>query len=172
MVPPSVVPAAIGSSGLPAPAGVTAPRAAPPVRIRIPAIGVDSSLQQLEARSDGTIEVPSDPGRAGWYNRGPVPGEVGPAIILGHLDSHSGPAIFYRLASLHAGDAVLIGRQEGSDLSFRVQRVATFPVDGFPTDQVYGPTPDPQLRLITCGGTFSLSRRQYLENVVAFAGLG
>jgi hypothetical protein len=172
LVPPSVVPANFGSSGLPAPAGVTTSRAAPPVRLRIPAIGVDSSLQELDVGPDGTIDVPSDASRPGWYSRGPVPGETGPAVILGHLDSYSGPAVFYRLSSLHPGDAVLVGTQDGSEWSFSVQRVATFSADAFPTSQVYGATPDPELRLITCGGTYSLSRRQYLANVVAFASLG
>jgi Sortase domain len=170
-VAPSVVPADVGSSGLPSPVGATAPRASPPVQIRIPAIGVDSSLVQLDARPDGTLEVPSDFNAPGWYKRGPAPGELGPAIILGHLDSYTGPAVFWRLSSLHPGDAARIRRQDGSELDFRIQRLSTFSTGAFPTNEVYGPTAGPELRLITCGGDYSLTRRQYLANVVAFASL-
>ena len=171
LVPPSVVPNNFGSSGLPAPGGVTASRASPPVRLRIPAIGVDSSLLQLDARPDGTIEVPSDFDKPGWYSRGPAPGENGPAVVLGHLDSYTGPAVFYRLSSLHAGDTVTVNRADGSELAFKVQRLASYPTDNFPTSEVYGATPAPELRLITCGGNFSVTRHQYLANVVAFAAL-
>jgi hypothetical protein len=171
VVAPSVVPADTGSSGLPAPAGATVARGSPPVRLRLPPIGVDSSLVRLDSKPDGTLEVPSDFDKPGWYMRGPAPGEAGPAIILGHLDSYTGPAVFWRLSSLHPGDPVEVRREDGSELAFRIYRVATFSTDAFPTTDVYGPTPGPELRLITCGGTFSLSRRQYLGNVVAFASL-
>jgi hypothetical protein len=171
LVPPTVRPLDGGSSGLPAPSGVTASRAAPPTRIRIPAIGVDAGMVQLDERPDGTIQVPSDWNTPGWYARGPAPGEAGPAVILGHLDSFTGPAVFWRLSSLHSGDAVEIERQDGSRLTFSVRRTATFGVDSFPTSEVYGPSSGPELRLITCGGDYSLSRHQYLSNVVAFAAL-
>ena len=144
----------------------------PPVRIRIPRIGVDSTLARLGLNPDGTVQVPPDFHQAGWYTKGPAPGDLGPAVILGHLDSATGPAVFARLSSLRAGDEVLITREDGSQLRFVVERVLSFPVDTFPTDQVYGVTPDPALRLITCGGTYSLARGRYLSNVVAFAHLG
>jgi sortase (surface protein transpeptidase) len=140
-----------------------------PVRLRIPAIHVDAGVGQLGLKPDGTIEVPADPGQAGWYAKGPAPGEPGPAVILGHLDWYTGPAVFYRLAALRPGDQVVVGRQDGSEVKFTVQRVATFPVDHFPTQDVYGITTDPALRLITCGGTFSVAQGRYLSNVVAFA---
>jgi Sortase domain len=171
LVPPTVRPLEVGSSGLLAPSGVTASRAPSPTRLRIPAIGVDASLVQLDRKPDGTIEVPDDSSRPGWYSRGPAPGEKGPAVILGHLDSYTGPAVFWHLSSLRPGDMVMVGRQDGSEVSFTVQRLATFPTDGFPTDEVYGGASGPELRLITCGGNFSLARRQYLSNVVAFASL-
>lgn len=170
-VAPSVVPADVGSSGLPAPASALAPRASSPVRLLIPAIGVDSSLVQVDAKADATIEVPSDFDKPGWYRRGPAPGEPGPAIILGHLDSYTGPAVFWRLSALRPGDSVRVARADGSQLAFKVQRIASFSTSAFPTDEVYGPTPGPELRLITCGGTFSVSRLQYLANVVVFASL-
>jgi hypothetical protein len=169
LVPPTVQPLDSGSSGLPAPSGVTASRAAPPARLRIPAIGVDSTLGQLDKKADGTMDVPSDFNQPGWYTRGPAPGEKGPAVILGHLDSYTGPAVFWRLSSLHAGDVVEVDRADGSKATFKVTRTASFSVDSFPTADVYGPTAGPELRLITCGGSYSLARRQYLSNVVAFA---
>jgi hypothetical protein len=92
-------------------------------------------------------------------------------VILGHLDSFTGPAVFWRLASLQRGDAVQVDRQDGSHLDFSIRRTATFAVDSFPTKEVYGATAGPELRLITCGGDYSSSRRQYLSNVVAFAAL-
>lgn len=171
LVPPTVRPLDGSSSGLPAPSGVTASRAAPPTRIRIPAIGVDAGMVDLDERPDGTIQVPSDWNTPGWYARGPAPGDAGPAVILGHLDSFTGPAIFWRLSSLHPGDTVQIERQDGSRLTFSVRRTATFAVDSFPTAEVYGPTSGPELRLITCGGDYSANRHQYLSNVVAFASL-
>lgn len=171
LVPPTVRPLDGSSSGLPAPSGVTASRAAPPTRIRIPAIGVDAGMVQLDQRPDGTIEVPADWDTPGWYARGPSPGELGPAVILGHLDSFTGPAVFWRLSSLKPGDSVEIQRQDGAHLNFSIRRTATFSVDSFPTAEVYGPSSSPELRLITCGGNYSSSRHEYLSNVVAFASL-
>jgi hypothetical protein len=153
-------PGAGGGSGAPA-----------PVRLRIPAIGVDSGLARLGLNADGTIQVPPDSGQAGWYAGGPAPGQAGPAVILGHLDSYTGPAVFYRLSGLRPGDGVRVSRDDGSELRFVVQRVATFPVEAFPTDQVYGVTGEPALRLITCAGTFDVAQRRYQSNVVVFAAL-
>ena len=114
-------------------------------------------------------EMFADPGEVGWYTNGPAPGEQGPAVILGHLDSVTGPAVFYRLSSLRPGSAIVVSRDDGSRATFVVQRVASFPVDSFPTAEVYGATTDPELRLITCGGQYSLAQRRYLQNVVVFA---
>ncbi len=155
----------------PAPPSYAGPGAPAPVRLRIPSIHVDATVTRLGLNSDGTIQVPSDPGQAGWYASGPAPGEEGPAVILGHVDWYTGPAVFYRLSSLRAGSQVEVTRDDGSMLTFSVQRVATFPVDDFPTDQVYGATTDSELRLITCGGAFSVTQRRYLSNVVVFAAL-
>jgi len=157
-----------GPPGPPAPAQ---PHSAPPVRLRIPSIGVDTSVGRLDLNPDGTIQVPADFGQAGWYDRGPAPGEAGPAVVLGHLDSYTGPAVFARLGSLRAGAEVVVLREDGSELRFLVDSVASFSSDSFPTDQVYGATPGPALRLITCGGTFSVARGRYNQNVVAFATL-
>ena len=155
--------------GPPGPRSAYVPHQSPPVRLRIPAIGVDSSLSRLGLNGDGTIEVPHDFNQPGWYEKGPAPGDEGPAVILGHLDSYTGPAVFARLSQLQAGSEVLVDRVDGSRVRFLVDRVATFPSDAFPTDEVYGATTRATLRLITCGGRFNAGRGRYSDNVVAFA---
>ena len=167
---PTIRPA-LDINGPPGPPPAVPSRGSPPVRLRIPALGVDSSLASLGLNSDGSIEVPADFNQAGWDDKGPAPGEVGPAVVLGHLDSYTGPAVFARLASLKPGAEILIIRQDGMQLRFVVERVASFSTDAFPTDQVYGVTSGPALRLITCGGNFNVGRGRYSANVVAFATL-
>jgi hypothetical protein len=140
----------------------------PPSRVRIPAIQVDSPLEDLTLDSAGALRAPVDFARAGWYAQGSAPGDVGPAVIAGHVDSHSGPAVFFRLYQLHADDLIQV--QRGARwVIFRVVATARYPKDRFPTADVYGPTPDAQLRLITCGGVFNKTRRSYVDNVVVYA---
>jgi LPXTG-site transpeptidase (sortase) family protein len=112
---------------------------------------------------------PTDFAQAGWFAAGPVPGDVGPAVIAGHVDSRTGPAVFFRLEELSPGDTVLVTRSDGRDVEFRVTEVARYPKDDFATEEVYGPTTGAELRLITCGGTFDPSRRSYEDNVVVYA---
>jgi LPXTG-site transpeptidase (sortase) family protein len=112
---------------------------------------------------------PEDFARAGWFTRGPVPGETGPAVIAGHVDSADGPAVFFRLAELEDGDDVLVDRADGTTVRFTVTSVDRYPKDEFPTEQVYGPTPRAELRLITCGGEFDADARSYRDNVVVSA---
>lgn len=157
------------SGAPPAPDISSAGTASPPTRLAIPTLRVDTAVVRLGLNPDSTIEVPSDPNQVGWYANGPAPGEQGPAVILGHLDSVTGPAVFFHLSSLRAGSQVLVSRADGSTATFVVQRVASFRVDSFPTEQVYGLTTDPELRLITCGGQYSFAQRRYLSNVVVFA---
>ena len=147
----------------------TARAVADPVRVRVPGIGVDSPLELLGIDGTGALETPADYGLAGWFDRGPAPGDVGPAVLAGHVDSSEGPAVFWRLRELTAGDEVLVDRADGTTARFVVTRVERHPKDAFPTDAVYGPTPDAQLRLITCGGEFDRSVRSYRDNVVVFA---
>jgi Sortase domain len=146
-------------------------RPGPPVRIRIPAIGVDSRLQRLGLEPDGTLQAPTDWGTAGWYAGGPRPGEAGPAVIAGHVDSTSGPAVFYALRALRIGDAVLVTDRRGTVLRFVVDSIATFPKSRFPTALVYGPQPLPVLRLITCTGAFDAAKHSYVDNLVVSAHL-
>jgi sortase (surface protein transpeptidase) len=141
---------------------------APPTRVRIPAIGVDAPLEPLGLDASGALDAPKDFKDAGWYADGTAPGEVGPAVIAGHVDSKTGPAVFFRLSQLRAGDLVEVARA-GTWVRFRVVGVDRYPKDRFPTDRVYGPTPDPQLRLITCSGRFDQARDSYVDNTVVYA---
>jgi sortase (surface protein transpeptidase) len=165
---PAVVPggtrAAVADGSTPVP---------PPVHLDIPRIGVDTALIPLGLQADGTVMVPpTEPGApAGWYRHLASPGEPGPAVILGHVDSHLGPAVFSRLSDLRAGDGISVRRADGSSVAFVVEAVRTHPKSDFPTAAVYGPTDDPVLRLITCGGAFDRARRTYLSNVVVHAEL-
>jgi LPXTG-site transpeptidase (sortase) family protein len=153
--------------------GPTLP-AATPVRIGIPAIGATSDLLQLGLNADGTVEVPplSRDSEAGWYRGSPAPGEVGPSVILGHVDSAEyGPGVFFRLGALRQGDQISVDRTDATTAVFTVDRVASFPKDDFPTLEVYGNTDRAELRLITCGGDFDSNARSYLDNIVVFASL-
>ncbi|WP_329012377.1 class F sortase [Micromonospora rifamycinica] len=140
----------------------------PPTRVRVARIGVDSTLTALGLDRAGTLVPPADFTRAGWYGGGPAPGDPGPAVIAGHLDSRRGPAVFARLGELRPGDQIEVWRGD-RQVPFRVTRTLRTPKDAFPTATVYGPTPGPELRLITCGGDFDRHVRHYRDNVVVFA---
>jgi LPXTG-site transpeptidase (sortase) family protein len=142
-----------------------------PVRVAIPSIHVDSPLVTLGRGDDGVMEVPRDYATAGWYTGAPRPGENGPAVIAGHVDSRRGPAVFYDLARLRAGDRVTVDRADGSHAQFVVRSVLRYAKAAFPTAAVFGATTAPTLRLITCGGQFDRRRGHYLDNVVVFAAL-
>ena len=146
-------------------------RASRPVAIEIRAIGVRARVIPLGLNPDRTLEVPTDFGEAGWWTGGPRPGERGPAVIAGHVDSTSGPAVFYDLPDLDPGDAIVIARRDGSRVRFTVQRSEHYPKASFPTARVYGPTRRPTLRLITCSGDFDRSTGHYLDNTVVYAAL-
>ena len=142
-----------------------------PTRISIPAIRVASRLTRLGRAADGTVEVPSQWEVAGWYALGPRPGDPGSAVILGHVDSKHGPAVFFRLRELRRGDRIDIARADGSTVRFVVQRTATYDKQRFPTDEVYYPTLVPTLRLVTCGGQFDFTTGHYRSNIIVFATL-
>ena len=148
-------------------------RATPvPVRIEIPSIGVASPLDRLGRAADRTVEVPDRWERAGWYAEGTRPGDPGPAVILGHVDSkYDGPAVFYRLRELRRGDQIKVVRADGSVVRFTVDRVEQYPKTRFPTADVYYPILTPMLRLVTCGGSFDYGQRSYRSNVIVFADL-
>ncbi len=152
-------------------AGAGTRGAARPVRLRIAAIGVDTPLDPLGLAADGSLQVPADFGRAGWFTSGALPGAPGPAVIAGHVDSVSGPAAFYRLRQLVPGDAIVVRRADGAALRFVVEGVRQYPKMSFPAAAVFGPVSWPALRLVTCGGSFDGARHSYRDNLVVDARL-
>lgn len=175
----------LAGCGVPAPT-TPQPAATPqqavfgPVGVSIPAVGADSDLEPVGLNPDGTMAVPpvDRPGQAAWFEPGVRPGEVGPAVVVGHVSGHVGgqsvPGVFARLDELVPGDDVWIDRADGARLRFAVDRVEQHPKDTFPTAAVYGDTPGPELRLITCGGALGTSgdgSRSYESNVIVFAHL-
>jgi Sortase domain len=160
-----------------APASTVAPRvdatapASPPVRLEVPAIGVDSELMALGLQDDGSLEVPPAGFPAGWFTGAPVPGDVGPAVMAGHVDWDGSPGVFYDLRSLRPGDEITVTRADRSAVVFGVVSVDQFAKDAFPTDAVYGDLDHAGLRLITCGGSFDHAERSYEDNIVVFADL-
>ena len=142
---------------------------AEPVRLRIPRIGVDSPLVHLGLAPDGAIAAPAHFDQVGWYAAGPRPGQPGPAVVLGHVDSTSGPAAFYRVTGLHPGDAVVVDRADGTSVRFRVSGRLQVAKSSFPADLLYAPTLAPVLRLVTCGGAFNTATGHYRDNIVVSA---
>lgn len=176
----SVTPTTVG--GPAAPPTSTAPRVAGPllapsvpVAIAIPAIGVHSSLQALGLNPDGSLQVPQ-PGllynEAAWYKYSPTPGQLGPSVIEGHIDSAAdGPSVFFRLGALKPGDQIEVTRADHTVAVFTVTGVRQYPKTAFPTATVYGNTDFAALRLITCGGSFNTTARSYEDNTVVFSSL-
>ena len=144
-----------------------------PTSVKIPKIGAESSLLAVAVKTDGSISVPSvhTPMQAAWYKLSPVPGDVGPAILLGHVDGDKKPGIFYKLKDLAPGDEVDVDRSDGKMLKFVVDRVTQVPKDTFPREAVYGNSDKPELRLITCGGVFDHAEHSYKDNIVVYAKL-
>ena len=140
-----------------------------PLRVRIPAIGVVAPLVRLGLNPDRTLEVPKYQ-EAGWYTGASRPGSAGPAVIAAHVDSTTGPAVFYRLKELKTGDTVHVDYGDGT-VTFSVRESQSFLKSSFPTARVYGATEDPELRLITCDGTFDRTARSYRSNRVVWAGM-
>lgn len=154
-------------------AGVAALARALPSEITIPRIGAHSTLVELGLEPDDTVQVPpvSQPMQAGWYSLGPAPGEDGPAVILGHVNGNKKPGIFARLDEVQAGDEILVGRDDGRTAVFTVRRTEQVPKDRFPTEAVYRDADGPELRVITCGGSFDQARHSYRDNVIVYATL-
>jgi sortase (surface protein transpeptidase) len=185
-------PAAVGVGAVPAPTGPivgafpaptgpivavsqsAAPKpAAAPVSLTIPLIGVQTNLMTLGLGRDGTLQVPPPNmvSVAGWYTGSPRPGAIGSSIIVGHIDGDAGnvKGVFFRLRQLSAGDKIYVKRADGTLVEFRVTSIQQYPKDHFPTEAVYGPVPDPELRLITCGGAFDPATGHYVLNLVVYA---
>jgi hypothetical protein len=174
--PPAAVRPAAGEppAALPPAAPPTGSRSgayAEPVMVRIPTLGVRTILERLPTDRDGHLQPPRDPARAGWFGDGILPGAPGPAVIAGHVDSRTGPAVFTGLGSLRPGDRIQVTDVKGRVVAFTVDRVRSYLKTEFPTEDVYGATPDPQLRLITCGGAFDPPSGHYRRDVVVYASL-
>jgi hypothetical protein len=142
-----------------------------PVRLVIPKLGVNAPVSSVGLDKQGAIEVPpiSNTNLVGWYRSGPTPGEAGPAIMLGHKDTRSGSAVSTRLEEIRNGDVVEVHRKDGIIAVFTVDGLEQAGKTTFPTQRVYGESPSPQLRLITCGGTYDHSTGHYIDNVIAYA---
>jgi outer membrane biosynthesis protein TonB len=167
---PDAAPFAVAADGTGAdPFGTRGPAlTGVPTRLKVDAIDVDTSLEALRIGGDGGLQPPADFAKAGWYADGTRPGDIGPAVIAGHVDSYRGPAVFHRLRELRPGDTVEVRRGE-QWLPFRVVATGHYPKNKFPTARVYGATPGAELRLITCGGEFDRGKRSYRDNVVVYA---
>lgn len=145
------------------------PVLAQPVRVAVPSVGIDAALVPLGLEPEGTMEVPSDFEVAGWYVDGPEPGEPGAAVIAGHVDSYTGPAVFFSLRDVVPGAAIDVELADGGTQRFVVEAIEQHPKGAFPTERVFGRTDGPTLRLVTCGGPFDREARSYLDNVVVYA---
>ena len=153
--------------------GPSLPRSLP-VSVQIPAIGVDSTLLHLGVNADGSMQVPSlvtSANDAAWYKYSATPGQIGASVIEGHVDSHHGPAVFYRLGALHPGDTIEVALADGITAVFRVTGVREYLKSNFPAEAIYGTTDYAALRLITCGGAFDYATGHYLSSTVVFASL-
>lgn len=164
---------AVRPSSVPGPNAVapTSGSGPPPLAMAIPTVGISSSLVRLHVGGDGALGAPGSFGVAGWWAEGPEPGSPGAAVLVGHVDSYTGPGIFYRLEDVKPGAEVQVSRSDGSVLAFTVDGTRQFAKDQFPVQEIYGPTATPSLRLITCGGHFDRQRGEYDDNVVVFAHL-
>ena len=142
-----------------------------PISIRIPAIGVSAPTMKVGQNADGTVQVPplGDRNLTGWYEYGSAPGQRGPAVILGHVDSLTGISVFYYLKDLHAGNRVYVTLTDGKVATFAVDGVQKVAKDAFPTASVYGKTSYPGLRLVTCGGAFDEATGHYTDNIIVYA---
>ena len=170
---PSPAAAAAGTVGPAAPKEPSLRRSSP-VSVAIPAIGVRSPLLRLGLNPDGTIAVPdlsTSADEAAWYKYSVTPGQIGTAVIEGHVDSEVGPAVFFRLGALHSGDHIDVTLADGMTAVFRVTGVREYTKADFPTEMIYGPTHYASLRVVTCGGTFDYATGHYLSSVVVFASL-
>ncbi|MVZ99270.1 class F sortase [Actinomadura sp. LD22] len=143
-----------------------------PTKITISRIGVSAPVGQIGLLPGGRIQEPplSRPNLAGWYKEGPTPGEVGPAVILGHVDANKKAAVFFRLKELKPGDKIQIGRKDGTTATFTVERTQRVNKDAFPHRKVFGESLDhPALRLVTCGGAFDPKAGHYTENLIVYS---
>jgi sortase (surface protein transpeptidase) len=142
-----------------------------PTRLRIPSIYVDTNFVPLGLQENGEVEVPKGYTEVGWYTYGPTPGERGPAVVLGHVDSYQGPGVFLFLGQLKPGDVVYVDREDGTTATFKVTELQRYNRSEFPTESVYGDIPYAGIRLITCTGTYSQNTQEYDRVLVVYGEL-
>jgi hypothetical protein len=143
-----------------------------PVHLSIPKLNLETDfVPPLGLNPDRTVSVPDSYEKVGWYSGGATPGEVGPSVILGHVDSYEGAAVFYHLGQLEPGDEVSVARADGTTAVFVVDSLERYSQDAFPTELVYGAIDYPGLRLVTCSGTFNKAAQRYSHNLVVYASL-
>ena len=168
-VPPAASPASAVAADTPSAAGNDGRDDGPePVHLRLPAQSLEAEVVPVALDDERRLEVP-EAHLAGWYIHRSVPGAVGPAVIVGHVDGPDGPAVFFDLPEAEPGDTVEVVLDDDLEVTYEVDRVEVHPKEAFPTDAVYGPTDEPELRLITCGGPFDPVSRSYRDNVIVFA---
>jgi sortase (surface protein transpeptidase) len=142
-----------------------------PSRIVIPKLNIDTTFEILGLNADRTIQIPKEYTTVGWYKYGPTPGDMGPAVVLGHVDSYKGAAIFYHLGQLAQGDRFTVTREDGSVAEFEVTKLERHPQSDFPTEEVYGPIDHSGIRLVTCSGTYDKGTLRYSHNLIVFGTL-
>jgi len=142
-----------------------------PDRLQVPALGLSVALSGLGVNADGSVQVPTTSQQAGWFDLGPTPGQVGSAVILGHVDSYQGPGVFFQLRTLAPGDLVDVDLTDGVTAQFVVNSVAEYSKQQFPAQRVYASHGSSALQLVTCGGTFDPQTGHYLSNVVVYTSL-
>ena len=168
---PRLKPATTYYSPIKPTAAIGMPRSQP-IRIVIPRIGVDTDVMPVGLLTDGSLETPPVlSGLVGWFDKGPAPGEVGPSVLVGHVDSYKGISVFWRLRELLPEDKIIIIRADGSIVTFAVEALQEYSQDNFGTQEVYGAIDHPGLRLITCGGSFDRATGHYTKNTVIFASI-
>jgi sortase (surface protein transpeptidase) len=145
-------------------------KVADPGRVKIPAIGVNATMVGVGLKSDGAMATPAyDANQAGWYTKGPRPGEVGPAVIVAHVDSKTGPDVFWRLREIERGDRIAVTDKAGDTHAFTVQRLERVDKDALPYEKIWGATDRPVLRLVTCGGSYDRAAGEYRDNLIVYA---
>lgn len=179
-VPTPTVPASTPTATVTVPAPIDTPvverpvdagRGAPPVQITVADLGIDQRLIGLRVTSDRRLQVPESYADIGWWSDGPTPGDAGAALMVGHVDSTDGPAVFYHLSTLEQGAVIAVRRADGRTVRFAVTGRQSFPKDDFPDELVYRTEGKPSLHLVTCGGSFDRESGHYRDNVVVFAEL-
>ncbi len=167
----STTPIAAITSQAVQPAPYSLPKAEP-TSVQAPRVGIDVPVTPVGRNADGSMATPGVFDQVtGWYKFGPTPGEIGPAVIVGHVDTYKGPSVFWRLHELQVGDDITVNRADGTVAHFKVESTGQFDQDAFPTETIYGNIPYAGLRLITCGGTFNTKTGHYSQNTVIFARL-